>query len=251
MSEVTCRIVEVRAASSGGSRTGNADPSSVRLPVEELPGILSQAANLLADAFEDYPWTRWTVDPDNRRARLRALYRLTLEDLVVPYGRLWVATSSTNGPSDDSGRSDMIPPEGVTSGQVVGAAGWLPPDLAAPPHVLERIGERTARLRGSRAAIARAADEALEHHALAAPHWYLGTLAVASRLQGRGIGSALVAAGTALADETGHPIRLETSSARNVRLYRAHGFRVVSEVALPDGAPRCWVMHRDLTRSCR
>jgi hypothetical protein len=34
-------------------------------------------------------------------------------------------------------------------------------------------------------------------------------------------------------------------SERNLVLYRRLGFAVEREVDLPDGGPRCWLMHRD------
>lgn len=200
---------------------------------DTLPDILSQSANLLAEVFETYPWTRWTVDPSDLRERLRALYQLTLTELVAPYGRLWVATT----------RSTLLRGDGDE--QVIGVAGWLPPDLDAPPDTMARVAEQTTRLRGARATVAAAADAAVGPHALTSPHWYLGTIGVARSARGRGIGGALLAAGTALADRSRHPVRLETSSARNVLLYERHGFEIVAHVALPDGAPPCWVMQRD------
>ncbi len=36
------------------------------------------AAAVLADAFPDHPWTRWTVDADDHTRRLTELFRLDL-----------------------------------------------------------------------------------------------------------------------------------------------------------------------------
>jgi ribosomal protein S18 acetylase RimI-like enzyme len=57
------------------------------------------------------------------------------------------------------------------------------------------------------------------------PHWYLLIVGVDPELQGRGLGSALVAEGLARADEANAPCYLETSEERNLAFYERHGFR--------------------------
>jgi len=46
---------------------------AVRLATFEDAGPI---ADLLADAFLDYEWSRWAVPADNRRERLRGLHLL-------------------------------------------------------------------------------------------------------------------------------------------------------------------------------
>ena len=46
---------------------------AVRLAILEDAGPI---ADLLADAFLDYEWSRWAVPADNRRERLRGLHLL-------------------------------------------------------------------------------------------------------------------------------------------------------------------------------
>lgn len=41
-------------------------------------GDLDTAADLLAEAFADYPWTRWSIPADGYSCRLRELQRLYL-----------------------------------------------------------------------------------------------------------------------------------------------------------------------------
>lgn len=199
------------------------EPPPVALHLAEMSDV-PLAARLLAETFADYPWTRWTIDGDRHAERLHALYELVLGRLVAPYGRLSVAATTT--------------------GDVVGAAGWLPPQVDAPADALAELDEQTRRLRGSRSGAATAAETALAAHASKQPHWYLGTIGVAPAWQGHGIGAQLLSHGNKIADETGHRIRLETSAARNLSFYRRHGYHVVTRLSLPEDAPPCWVMER-------
>ncbi|HEY1829961.1 MAG TPA: GNAT family N-acetyltransferase [Acidimicrobiales bacterium] len=77
------------------------------------------------------------------------------------------------------------------------------------------------------------------------PHWYLATLGTAVDLQGKGVGSALMAPVTEHCDKEGLPAYLESSKERNVPFYRRHGFEVVKEVRLPNDGPLIWTMWRD------
>jgi GNAT superfamily N-acetyltransferase len=61
--------------------------------------------------------------------------------------------------------------------------------------------------------------------------------------QARGLGSALLAHTLARVDADRMPTYLESSHKRNIALYDRHGFRVTSELTLPNG-PRIWPMWR-------
>jgi hypothetical protein len=60
-----------------------------RIGAEAVPG----AAEVLAEAFDGYAWTSWTVAADRHRQRLRlrlrGLFRLTVGEVGVPYGETW------------------------------------------------------------------------------------------------------------------------------------------------------------------
>lgn len=58
-------------------------------------------------------------------------------------------------------------------------------------------------------------------------HWYLPWLAVAPRLQGRGLGGLLLEHGLAIVDADGLPAFLDTPNPRTVSLYERYGFEVV------------------------
>src|SRR4051812_18335959 len=86
------------------------------------------ASAVLADAFADYPWTRWTVDGDDHVDRVRALQRLVIDRVALPYGEVWVAL------------------DGDGAGEMVSVAMWMVPDRVVPASVWDEIGAETATL---------------------------------------------------------------------------------------------------------
>jgi GNAT superfamily N-acetyltransferase len=186
------------------------------------PDDVPAAAEVLADAFTDYPWTRWTVDADDHARRLSELFRLDLGAVALPYGHVDIGTT----------------PEGPAT-----VAVWLP-SAAVPEHVRAGIGPATAELAGSRAAAAAAAEAALAPHRPAEEHLLLASVGVVRHQQGRGLGTAALAAGLDRADRDGSPVCLETSAESNERFYRRLGFTVTDVVDLPGGGPRTWLMRR-------
>ena len=60
---------------------------AVRLATFEDAGPI---ADLLADAFLDYEWSRWAVHADNRRERLRGLHLLYAGLVGAEAGSTWV-----------------------------------------------------------------------------------------------------------------------------------------------------------------
>jgi GNAT superfamily N-acetyltransferase len=77
------------------------------------------------------------------------------------------------------------------------------------------------------------------------PLWLLDSIAVSPACQGRGLGSALIAAGLTRAAAAGLPAFLSTGTRRNVDIYGRSGFRVVDEADAPGGGPHIWFMRRD------
>ena len=69
------------------------------------------------------------------------------------------------------------------------------------------------------------------------PHYYLFAIGVRMNAQGRGLGGKLLRAGLSLADEDRALAYLENSNPRNTPLYESVGFRAVSPLPLPQGAP--------------
>ncbi len=172
---------------------------------------LDAAADVLARAFADYPWTRWALPVDDYSQRLREVQRLYLAH-ALEHGIVLV---------DDRVRA---------------VAAFLPPGCPAPAEATQR---RIVELHGSRlSALTQAATPAAPSGS-----WTLETVGVDPDHQGEGLGTAVVAGGLALIDEEGGPVALETSDERNVRLYERLGFSTAATTTIPHG-PIVWSMHR-------
>lgn len=172
---------------------------------------LQSAAKVLAVAFADYPWTRWSIPADGYANRLEELQRLCLAHARA-HGLVFVD-------------------EDVQS-----VSAFLPPD--APPLEAD-VEERVGSLHGDRLS-------ALMNLALpASPDgaWTLATVGVLPGAQGGGLGSAVIAAGLRVIDGGSAPVALETSNERNVRLYHRHGFSLDATTSVPGG-PLVYSMSR-------
>ena len=184
---------------------------------EDLPAL----AATLAAAFEDYAWTRWTVDGRDHARRLRELYRVYLQ-VALRFGEVWMA--------DDAS----------------GAAAWTWSDTqAAQAEYLHAEGLDAAigRLVGDRAEAGAAVDALMAPHRTDGPHWRLEAVGVVPAAQGRGLGRRLVEPVLGRCDVERQQAALETSSVANVRLYRRLGFDVHYELEVPEG-PHVWLMRR-------
>ncbi len=191
-----------------------------RLAADEVTG----AARTLADAFDGYPWTAWTVAADRHRERLTALFALTVEAVGLPYGDVWAAVEPAGG--------------------IVAVAVWLSPDRSVPDQVWVDLAARNAELAGDRHEAAVAAEAACAPLRSADPAYLLATVGVRRDRWGAGLGSRVLGPGLADAAGAGLPVVLETSSEGNVGFYRRLGFVVTGEVRVPDGGPRVWGMRR-------
>lgn len=161
-------------------------------------------AGVLAEAFAQYPWTRWAIPAEDYSRRLTEL-----QDLYLRYAL----------------------DEGVVlvDEQLGGVIALLPPTAARPS---EGFQQRVAELHGAR--FAAVASTSLP----AAPegYWSLETLGVHPERQGEGLGQALIRAGLgAVSTSALHGVALETSDERNVRLYERAGFSVSSTTRVDDG----------------
>ena len=127
-------------------------------------------------------------------------------------------------------------------GVLQGVALWIPPGraklplwrqlLAAPtmianagPAQFVRISRRGARL-----------DAVLKAAHPEEPHWYLAVLGTEPSAQGTGVGGALLRSRLAECDRDGRPAYLECIDG-NVPIYERFGFKVISDIQIPDGGP--------------
>ncbi|MEU6034454.1 GNAT family N-acetyltransferase [Actinomadura sp. NPDC047616] len=183
--------------------------------IDDLP----QAAETLAAAFADYPWTRHTVAHDDHVGRIRRIQALFFEHIGLAHGRVWVA---------DDGRAVAV---------------WTTPDTDAEAAFGE-IGPLVTELAGDRAEISERAEAALSPYRPTEPVWFLGTVGVHPAVQGKGLGRAVLEPGIQAAAEAKVPAFLETADPGNVAFYRKLGFEVVAEVDVPDNGPKTWCMSR-------
>jgi GNAT superfamily N-acetyltransferase len=199
-----------------------ADPGAVE--VADLPaGEIPEAIGVLARGMRDNPLhvAAFGADPERRRRRLERFFRA--------FFRVMGAQT----------------PLGAHDGEtLVGVTGVAPPATCQPgigaelrllPTVLAMGPPTSARL--MRWVAAWAAHDPSE------PHSHLGPLAVDAHLQGRGIGTRILAEYCARLDRAGELGYLETDKPENVRLYERHGFRVIGEERV-IGVPN-WFMRRE------
>ncbi|QGQ17973.1 GNAT family N-acetyltransferase [Cellulomonas sp. JZ18] len=187
------------------------------------PAHADEVAHVLAEAFEDDPVLAGVVGGPAGPARRTRLLHL--------FGAL-----VRSGPLR-AGTVDVARREG--DDRVLGAAVWQAPGAA--PGLVGHLGQlpRLLRVDGP-AGLLRAASvqRVLDAHRPRRPHWYLQEIGVRASARGLGVGGALVAARLAAVDGQDAPAFLESSTPRNRRLYRRHGFVETAPVrGLPGAAP--------------
>src|SRR5690349_12026104 len=198
------------AAAAAPRRASDADASSL--------------SRLFAAAFTTDPVFNWIARPGPRRPLvLEQFFFWLLKTRAIPFGEVWMSSDG-----------------GV-------CAAWLPPGApASPGGFLEqlRLFPLFVRLCGiPRMARGSAMAEAMEKNHPHEPHFYLAFIAVAPRLQGLGLGSAILESNLKRIDALGAAAYLENSNPKNGRLYERHGFVARKNIA-PAGAPTLVAMWR-------
>jgi GNAT superfamily N-acetyltransferase len=181
-------------------------------------------SRILADAFYDDPAGRWFFPRANaRRGQLeRFFHTVVLERTAFEHDEVW----TTDG--------------------VAGAAIWMPPgSMERSPLDEARLLPALIRASGRDTVRARRAIAAMDAVHPAEPHWYLPRIGVASRYQGRGIGSALLRPVLDRCDDERVPAYLEATSAQSRALFERHGFEAFDVLTLPSGGPELTLMWRE------
>lgn len=181
------------------------------LPTLALPDIVpsqpsdrAAVTELLVAAFERDPVARWFW-PDE------AVYRGAFAELVHALG----------GGAFEHGTAYH------TSGYE-SAALWLPPGVAPDEAAIGALVERTVDA-GQRPAAYEIFEQMGRAHP-EEPHWYLPFIGVHPRLHGRGLGGRLLEVSMRSCGTDERPAYLESTNARNVPLYRRHGFEVTGKI---------------------
>jgi ribosomal protein S18 acetylase RimI-like enzyme len=188
-------------------------------------------AAALADGFAGEPVTDWLLPQRRwRRARLRLLFRVELEALVLPHGG-FVFTA------DDDGN-------GLVGGCLV-----LPPDRWRMPKSMDgRTALRWLRVYGRGLGRAIRAQRIMEQHHPDEPHYYIRWLAIRPGLRDHGLGRALLQPVLDRCDSERLAAYIEASSERSAALYERLGFVHQGVYELPDGGPPIWPMRRQSER---
>lgn len=207
--------MDIEAMRRGAENPKRVDASDVAL-----------AAADLSAAFATDPHVSWFVRGDARcdSARLK-FFQFILTQMALPDGE--VTRPAAGGAAAVWIPSETLVPQGLIE------------ELQVLPLLLATTGlGRFGRLIALRAALDK-------HHPMDRPHTYLWFIGVSPKAQGLGIGSRLLKAGLDQLDAAGRPAYLETSTQRNVSLYRRHGFEIVADYKpTPDG-PQTYGMWRE------
>ena len=187
--------------------------------MEDVPRL----ADALARAFDGDPPMRWFLpDPETRVERARRLFDVMLRRVHIARDHCY------------------------TTEELSGGALWVPPgtwrlsvvdQVALLPGMLRVFGRGLGR--------AQRGLTVMESGHPRAVHYYLDSLGVEPRWQGRGLGSALMRPVLERCDAERMPAYLNAGSPGSRDLYLRHGFHVTEEFRLPDGGPPLWRMWRD------
>ncbi|MEI6701748.1 MAG: N-acetyltransferase [Actinomycetota bacterium] len=183
---------------------------------------LERASEVLADAFSDYLWTRWTIDPEDHGERIRLLQFDALRFLGLPLGLVTVTS---------------------VDGVIQSVAVWMSSETGESDSVHAQLMTRRAELEGSRHPASLAADMALADLRPLVPHLYLGTVGTSRQFQRQGLGRATLLPGIESADRDGLACYLETSARSNVSFYELLRFEIVGHRQI-EGGPEVWAMLR-------
>ncbi len=184
---------------------------------------LDRAAEVLGDAFADYPWTRWTVDPSDHQRRIVALQRIALEHFALPFGAISVSS---------------------VDGEIQSVAAWSDSAAVSAGNVDVAIQTRVADLEGDRHDASKLADRQVETLRPEKRHLYLGAVGTTRTMQGCGLATSTLAPLIQASDDIAIEVWLETSSESNVSFYRRLGFEVEGHLDIQSGGPAVWVMAR-------
>ena len=184
-----------------------------RATIDDAGGL----SRLFAAAFTHDPVMDWIARPAPKRAAaLKQFFFWLLRARAIPFGEVWMS-------ADGNVCAAWLPP-----GADSGPGGFVEQMKLMPLFV--RLCGLPRLLRGS------AMADAMEKNHPHEKHFYLAFIAVAPRLQGLGLGGAMLEATVKRADAAGLPAYLENSNPKNTRLYERAGFAASNSIA-PKGAP--------------
>ena len=179
-------------------------------------GERTQVVTALCRAFFEDRILCWIVPGEDERRRCAATFYSRFVEACWPHGEVYAASAGA------------------------GAALWVPPgEQLVGEREAEAFGRELVESAGDDACSARMAEllGMLDEHHPAEPCWHLTFMGVDPSAQGRGVGSALLAAVLTRADRDHTSAYLEASSPENRRLYERHGFLTMRELSVSDCPP--------------
>lgn len=194
---------------------------------------ISQASEVLAHAFHDYPmFTLIFPDADERARSLPLLWDAAIR-YSLAYGEVY-----TN-PAVSAVACWLAPGnEKVTFWRLLGTGFGLPQAML---QFNEEARDRTLEIIHYMDLVH---EREVDRAGLVRPPWYLWLLGVDPAFQGQGLAGQLMRPMLARADADERSCYLETAAEANVGFYQKLGFVVVSEDVVPDHGLRFWAMLR-------
>jgi GNAT superfamily N-acetyltransferase len=184
---------------------------------------VARLARALARAFYDDPVFNWLIPDDSQRMRRsERAFAFYLRRVYLPHDECYT--------TQDGG----------------GGALWLPPGKwRLGPFAQLRLARGMVAAMGPRLPQLLRALSTIESNHPRKPHYYLPFVGVEPELQGKGIGTALLAPILDRCDREGTPAYLESTTPRNRACYLRQGFEVTEEFRFPKGGPPSWRMWRE------
>jgi GNAT superfamily N-acetyltransferase len=183
----------------------------------------TRVAATLASAFAVDPVCCWMCGQDDTQRRMTPFWTsLAKTGLAKPDHVIYVA--------DD----------------LSGAAVWRGIDKwKVPTSEVLRTAPAILRSLRSRAPLTLGLLSAMEKVHPTEPHYYLEFLGTRGDMQGKGVGSAVIAPILERCDREGVAAYLESSNRKNVPFYARHGFVETGEISAPRGGPKLTAMRRE------
>lgn len=186
------------------------------------------SAEVLGRAFHNYPLLQYYFPEELERKRI-ALYLVSVAVFSgIRYGEIY-----------------------ATSTNLEGVAVWFPPGnypvtiwklvRSVPISVIFGFGRHG----GGRMRQLNEYIDAVHRRLAPFKHWFLQTIGVDPRFQGKGYAGKLLKPMLARIDEEGLPCYLETQDEADVRLYERFGFKVIEKSTIPETNLTNWAMLRN------
>ena len=189
---------------------------------------IKPAVKVLTEAFQNYPLLNYYYPDELTKKRIAHYYLSSAVFSGIRYGEIY-----------------------ATSHNLEGVAIWIPSDKypvtfwrllrSVPLSVIFGLG----RYGGNKMRHLGEHIDAVHQRLAPFKHWFLQTVGVEPRSQGKGYASKLIRPMLTRIDEEGLPCYLETLDEHNVPLYEHLGFKVVDKATVLKTSLTYWAMLRE------